>query len=75
MRQMQGHYGEALIDINEALRHEPRSLRLYYRRGLILMDLGRAMDAMNDFQSVVQLSPPGDLKRKAQQRLRELGAR
>jgi tetratricopeptide (TPR) repeat protein len=75
MRQMQGHFGEALIDINEALRHEPRSLRLFYRRGLILVDLGRAMDAMNDFQSVAQLSPPGDLKRKAQQRLRELGAR
>lgn len=75
MRQMQGHFGEALIDINEALRHEPRSLRLFYRRGLILMDLGRALDAMTDFQSVAQLSPAGDLKRKAQQRLRELGAR
>jgi tetratricopeptide (TPR) repeat protein len=75
MRQMQGHFGEALIDINEALRHEPRSLRLFYRRGLILMDLGRAVDALTDFQSVATLSPPGELKRKAQQRLRELGAR
>jgi tetratricopeptide (TPR) repeat protein len=75
MRQTQGHFGEALIDINAALRHEPRSLRLLYRRGLILMDLGRAADALSDFRTVAQLGPPGDLKRKAQQRLRELGAR
>jgi tetratricopeptide (TPR) repeat protein len=75
MRQAQGQYAEALGDINEALRHEPRSLQLIYRRGLILMDLGRPADALADFRAVARLSPEGDLRHKAQQRLKELGAR
>jgi len=75
VHQTQGQFGEALTDLNEALVHEPRSLRLIYRRGLILVDLGRAPDALTDFQTVARLSPAGDLKRKARQRLRELGAR
>lgn len=75
MRQSHGQFADALVDINQALRHEPRSLRLAYRRGLILMDLGRPADALVDFQAVARLSPDGALKQKAQQRLKELGAR
>ncbi|MCC7358644.1 MAG: tetratricopeptide repeat protein [Anaerolineales bacterium] len=75
VRQAQGQYGEALADLNEALRHEPRSLRLLYRRGLILVDLGRLPEALSDFQTVARLSADKDLKRKARQRLRELGTR
>lgn len=75
VRQAQGQFGEALTDLNEALRHEPRSLRLIYRRGLILVDLGRVPEALTDFQTVARLSADKDLKRKARQRMRELGTR
>lgn len=70
-----GDLGQALQDINDALRHEPRSLRLLYRRGLILADLRRPLDAAADFRAVAQLSPDSELRRKAEQRLRELGER
>ncbi len=73
MRQQKGEFSEALQDINEALKHEPRSLRLLYRRALVLIDLRRAPEAIADLKSVARLSPDNDLKRKAQQRLRELG--
>lgn len=73
LHQSQGHYADALADLNAALRHEPRSLRLIYRRGLVLVDLGRANEAVADFRSVARQSPTGELKRKARERLRELG--
>jgi tetratricopeptide (TPR) repeat protein len=75
MRQVSGDYALALQDINDALKLEPRSLRLLYRRGLILIDLRRAPEALHDFKTVAQLSPDKDLKRKAEERLRELGER
>jgi tetratricopeptide (TPR) repeat protein len=74
-RQQKGEFLEALQDINEALKHEPRSLRLLYRRALVLVDLRRVPEAMADLKSVARLSPDKDLKRKAEQRLRELGER
>ncbi len=70
-----GHLEQALQDILEALRHEPRSLRLLYRRGLILADLRRPREASADFRMVAQLSPEAELKKKAAERLRELGER
>ena len=75
VRQKQGQFAQALEDINDALRHEPRSLRLLYRRALVYIDLGRVPEALTDFQTVARLSPDGDLKHKARQRLRELGNR
>lgn len=71
--QANGHLEAALADINEALTHEPRSLRLLYRRGLILADLRRLPEAAADFRTVADLTPDPDLRRKARQRLRELG--
>lgn len=70
-----GDFAQALQDIDAALKHEPRSLRLLYRRGLILVDLRRPREASADFRQVAQLSPDADLKKKAEQRLRELGER
>jgi tetratricopeptide (TPR) repeat protein len=70
-----GNFDQALQDINDALHHEPRSLRLLYRRGLILADLRRPREASADFRAVAQLSPDPDLKKRAEQRLRELGER
>lgn len=70
-----GDLEQALKDVNDALRHEPRSLRLLYRRGLVLVDLRRAREAGADFRQVAQLSPDAELKKKAEQRLRELGER
>jgi tetratricopeptide (TPR) repeat protein len=75
MLQARGDYAAALHDINEALRREPRSLRLLYRRALILVDLKRAGEAIPDLKTVAELSPDGDLKRRAEERLRELGER
>ncbi len=75
IHQASGDYQKALEDINEALKHEPRSLRLIYRRGLILVNLLRPNEAIADFRTVRQLSPEPELKKKAQQRLRELGER
>jgi tetratricopeptide (TPR) repeat protein len=63
----------ALADINEALKHEPRSARLLYKRGLLLTDLRRMREAILDFRQVVQLAASAELRKKAQQRLRELG--
>lgn len=71
--QASGQLEAALDDINEALTHEPRSLRLMYRRGLILADLRRMAEASADFRTVANLTPDPDLRRKARQRLRELG--
>lgn len=68
-----GDYARALQDINDALKHEPRSLRLLYRRGLILADLRRPQDASADFRQVARFSPDAELRKKAEQRLRELG--
>ena len=75
VHQASGDCELALRDINEALKHEPRSLRLIYRRALILIDLRRANDALADLSAVARLSPDDDLRRKAEQRLRELGVR
>jgi tetratricopeptide (TPR) repeat protein len=75
VHQAKGDLQGALKDINEALRHEPRSLRLLYRRALILIDMHRAAEAIADLKSVARLSPDKELKRKARQRLRELGER
>jgi regulator of sirC expression with transglutaminase-like and TPR domain len=74
MHQAHGQYADALVDLNAALQHEPRSLRLIYRRGLVLVDLGRPNEALADFRAVARQSPTGELKTKARQRLRELGA-
>jgi len=73
MRHANGDHAQALEDINAALKHEPRSLRLLYRRALILIDLRRAVEAIADLKTVARLSPEADLKKKAEQRLRELG--
>lgn len=63
----------ALADISDALRQEPRSARLLYRRGLILIDLRRAHDACADFRAAAQLATDPALRAKAEKRLRELG--
>lgn len=68
-----GDPAKALQDINEALKLEPRSVRLLYRRGLLLVELRRVREATLDFRQVVQLSADVDLRKKAEQRLRELG--
>ncbi len=68
-----GKPAQALQDINDALKHEPRSLRLLYRRGLVLADLRRIAEACADFRQVARLSPESELRKKAEQRLRELG--
>lgn len=68
-----GDPAKALLDINEALKLEPRSVRLLYRRGLLLVEFRRVREAILDFKQVVQLSPDVDLRKKAEQRLRELG--
>jgi tetratricopeptide (TPR) repeat protein len=73
MLQAQGDYAKALEDINAALKHEPRSLRLIYRRALILIDLRRAPEAIADLKNVARLTPEVKLKKKAEQRLWELG--
>ena len=73
MHQAGGEYAAALREITEALKHEPRSLRLIYRRALILLDLRRAGEATADLRTVARLCPDDALRRKAQQRLRELG--
>lgn len=75
MAQASGDYQAALTDINAALASEPRSLRLLYRRALVLLDLRRAPEALADLRQVARLSPDPDLKRKAEQRLKELGER
>lgn len=73
MRQAQGQPALALDDLNQALRLEPRSLRLLYRRGLILTELRRTTEALQDFRNVAHLSADPELKQKATARLRELG--
>jgi tetratricopeptide (TPR) repeat protein len=66
----------ALDDIAEALRHEPRSLRLIYLRALALLGLTRTKEAMADLLTVAQLCPKGEpLRNEAKARLRELGVR
>ncbi len=73
--QAKGHFLEALQDLNEALKVEPRSMRLLYRRGMVLVDLQRSTEAVADFKTVARLSPDGELKKKAEVRLHELGER
>ena len=73
--QAKGNFAEALKDITEALKVEPRSMRLLYRRGLVLVDLSRTAEAIADFKTVARLSPAGEIKKKAEARLRELGER
>lgn len=73
--QAKGDLAAALQDINAALEQEPRALRLLYRRALILVELRRTPEAIHDLRLVAQASPDPDLKRKAEERLRELGER
>lgn len=75
MLQARGDYEAAFKDVTEALKHEPRSLRLLYRRAMILVDLRRAAEAIADLRTVARLSQDEELKRKAEKRLRELGER
>jgi tetratricopeptide (TPR) repeat protein len=63
----------ALREITEALKHEPRSLRLIYRRALIYIDLQRANDAIADLRTVGTLAVDPELRSKAKERLHELG--
>jgi len=66
----------ALEDIAEALKHEPRSLRLIYLRAQALQGLNRTREAIADFSTVAQLCPKGQpLRSEAKERLRELGVR
>ncbi len=74
VQKARGNPEQALQNINEALKHEPRSLRLIYRRALILVDLRRVSEAVADLQLVARLTPDDALRGKAEQRLRELGA-
>lgn len=73
--QAQGDLAAALHDINAALEQEPRALRLLYRRALIYVEQRRTAEATHDLRLVAQASPDPDLKRKAEERLRELGER
>lgn len=73
MHQAHGDLPAALADLNAALKHEPRSLRLLYRRGLLLSQMGRVAEAAADFEKVVHQSPEAELRQKARERLRELG--
>lgn len=73
--QAQGDFEAALRDINEALKHEPRSPRLIYRRGMVLMDLRRVSEALADFRAVVRQGGDAEYRAKAKQRLSELGER
>jgi tetratricopeptide (TPR) repeat protein len=75
MLQARGDYEDAFRDVTEALKHEPRSLRLLYRRAMILVDLRRAAEAIADLKTVARLSQDDELKRKAEKRLHELGER
>ena len=75
VHQVSGDCAAALREITEGLKHEPRSLRLLYRRALILLDLRRAGEATADLRTVARLSADETLRRKAEQRLRELGLR
>lgn len=75
VHQAKGDLAAALHDINAALEQEPRALRLLYRRALIYVELRRTAEAMHDLRLVAQASPDPDLKRKAEERLRELGER
>ena len=66
----------ALEDMTEALKHEPRSLRLIYLRAQALVGLNRTTEAIADFLTVAQLCPKGEtLRNDAKERLRELGVR
>jgi tetratricopeptide (TPR) repeat protein len=73
LRQTLGDPQTAFDDISAALRLEPRSMRLLYRRGLILVELRRTAEAIKDFHMVAQLSVEPALKHKALERLKELG--
>jgi tetratricopeptide (TPR) repeat protein len=75
VHQAGGDLAAALHDINAALEQEPRALRLLYRRALIFVELRRTVEAIHDLRLVAQASPDPDLKRKAEERLRELGER
>ena len=75
VHQAAGDLAAALQDINAALEQEPRALRLLYRRALILVELRRTAEATHDLRLVARASPDPELKRKAEERLRELGER
>jgi tetratricopeptide (TPR) repeat protein len=65
----------ALRDITEALKYQPRGFPHIYNRALIYLDLRRANEAIADLTAVANWASDADLRRKAKERLQELGVR
>ena len=53
----QGRRGEAIDELNEAIRLNPQFAEAYYNRGIAYYDLGQHERAIEDFDEAVRLNP------------------
>jgi tetratricopeptide (TPR) repeat protein len=54
---MQGHYDEAVIQYNQALRIQPRNAFVHNDLAMVLLRQGKTDDALNHFREAVKLQP------------------
>jgi tetratricopeptide (TPR) repeat protein len=70
-----GDYDQAIADYNQAIRLKPDLAEAYYGRGLAYKLKGEKEKAIADFRKFLELSHDPYWRRKAEEHLRELGAR
>ncbi len=66
------NYDRAIADFNEAIELDPKYGKAYYNRALVYEDLGRASDAIQDFEKSLELLTEPDLRKIAEQELQKL---
>jgi tetratricopeptide (TPR) repeat protein len=54
---MKGEYDRAFADLSDGLELNPREPYTYLNRGNLLMDLGRSVEAIPDYQRAIRLKP------------------
>lgn len=70
-----GEYDRAIAAYNKTIGYDPKHTSAYYRRGLLLMSLGRAADALSDLEKVLELTKDYDLTETVNRHIAELKQR
>jgi len=65
-------YDEALRDLNEALKHEPRHFGAWLGLGLMLERLGSTSEALEAYREALDIYPRLEGARRGEARLREM---